>query len=441
MKLAAEWEQCAPPDQPCRRSSTDPAPAGAAHQRINDIEVLRAVAIMCVLVQHSLWNLVFNVAWLGRLLRYAPLWCGVDLFFVVSGFVITRSLLPALRIAERPAAVLRRFWIRRAFRLWPAAWCWLAFMLFGSLIFRHPAFMGTPGLNVRGALAAMFAFANVRFGLHGFGVPYGPSFPYWSLSLEEQFYLFLPPMILLARRQLTPVLVLLLLVQLPLPHPRLYFFCRNDGLLWGVLLAASPALMRAAQVAIRHLASVRFGGAAVLLASLGAMTQLSPPFEQSPPYWLGGLAAVAAIPVWLAAADRDVFHTGPLQRPVLWLGSRSYALYLCHMPIYHCAFALARHSADLLFHMNIDIRSMLIGLPLLLAASEATYRLVETPFRALGTRLSRWPVGAWRRHLTSLPNAQLCEAGTEDSCRAAHTTAGARRRGSGAKPLVGEANK
>jgi len=363
------------------------APA-TTHRRIDDIEVLRAVAIVCVLVQHSLWNLVFNVPWLGRMLHHTPLWCGVDLFFVVSGFVITRSLLPSLRGTDHPAAVLRRFWIRRAFRLWPAAWFWLAFMVGGSLIFRHPAFMGTPALNVRGALAAIFAFANIRFGLHAFGTPYGPSLPYWSLSLEEQFYLVSPLVMLLARRYLPLVIVLLLAVQLPLPHPRLYFFFRNDGLLWGVLLAASPPLLRAASAAARQLARVPFAGLAVLLAALGAMTQLSPPFEQSPPYWLGALAAVAAIPVWLAAADRNVFSAGPLQRPVLWLGSRSYALYLCHMPIYQCAFAMARHTARPLFHINIEMCSLLIGLPLLAAAAEATYRFVEAPLRGLGARLA-----------------------------------------------------
>jgi len=356
----------------------------AAHRRIEDIQVLRAAAITCVLVQHSLWNLVFNVKWLEHGLAHAPLWCGVDLFFVVSGFVITHSLLPKLNAVKHAGAVLRSFWIRRAFRLWPAAWFWLAFMLVGSLVFRHPAFMGPPRLNVLGATAAVFGYANIRLGRFAFYTFYGPSLPYWSLSLEEQFYLLLPPVMLIARRHLSLVMLLLLLIQLPLPHPRLYFFCRNDGLLWGVLLASSPALQSAAVSAARLIARVKFGGLAILLAVLGAMTQLSPPFERSPPFWLGALAATGAILVWLAGAGRNVFHTGKLQRPVLWLGSRSYALYLCHIPIYQCAFALARHLAS---PVNIELRSALIGLPLLAAVSEATYRLLETPLRRLGAGL------------------------------------------------------
>jgi peptidoglycan/LPS O-acetylase OafA/YrhL len=263
-------------------------------------------------------------------------------------------------------------------------------MVAGSLVFRDPPFMGTLAQNMRGSVAAVFAAANIRFGLHGFGMPYGPTFPYWSLSLEEQFYLILPVVILLARRHLALLLVVLIAVQLPLAHPRLYFFLRNDGLLWGVLLAASPILAGAAPAAAGWLARVPLGGPIVLLACVAVMTQLSPPLEQSPPYRLGAMAAAAAIPVWLAGANRDVFHAGPLQRAVLWLGSRSYALYLCHLPIYQCAAALARRGlpADFLFPDHIELRSAVIGVPLLLATADLTYRGVETPLRRYGIRLS-----------------------------------------------------
>jgi peptidoglycan/LPS O-acetylase OafA/YrhL len=361
------------------------APHASSHSRIEDIEVLRAVAITCVLVQHSLWNLVFNVSWLQYGLVHAPLWCGVDLFFVVSGFVISRSILPRLHGTGKLRHSLRSFWIRRVFRLWPAAWLWLALILFGSLVFRRPAFMGSPNLNLMGAAAAVFGYADIRVGLHPFATFYGPSMPYWSLSLEEQFYILLPPVILLVRRHLPFVVLFLLLMQLPLPHPRLYFFCRNDGLLWGVLLASSPALSTTAISAARRIARVKFSGLAILFVALGAMTQLSPPFEQSPPFWLGTLAAVAAIPVWLGGADRNLFRFGKLQQPVLWLGSRSYALYLCHDPIYQCAFALARHIA---LPIDVNIRSAAIGLPLLALAAECSYRLVETPLRRFGAGLA-----------------------------------------------------
>jgi peptidoglycan/LPS O-acetylase OafA/YrhL len=364
-------------------------PPTAPHRRIEDIEILRALAISLVLIQHSLWNLVFDVPWLLDLLRVVPMWCGVDLFFVVSGFVITRGLAPALQ-DHGGLHALPRFWLRRMFRLWPASWLWLALIVLGSVVFQHPPFMGAPWLNVRGALAGAFGFANIRFALNGFAHQYGPSFPYWSLSLEEQFYLLLPFLVLLARRHLALVAAVLLLVQFPLAHGRLYFFARTDGLLWGVLIASSPAVMRLGGLAARRLAPWPGAGAVVLALSLAGMSQISPAFEQSPPFRLGLLAAFAALPVWLASANADLFRAEKLQPALLWLGSRSYALYLCHVPVFECAAALSHWWLPLahLLPEHAELRSTLVGVPLLAAAAELTYVWVETPLRRVGARLA-----------------------------------------------------
>jgi peptidoglycan/LPS O-acetylase OafA/YrhL len=352
--------------------------------RIGDIEVLRAVAITLVLIQHS-----FNVPWLERLLRVMPMWCGVDLFFVVSGFVITRGLRPLLMDVGWSWEVLRRFWVKRAFRLWPASWFWLALIVVGSVIFANPPFMGTVPLSLYGALAGVFCFADIRFGLNGFGQPYGASFPYWSLSLEEQFYILLPLLILFARRQLPWVVMALLLLQFPLAHDRLYFFMRTDGLLWGVLLASSPFLISAGRAAARGLAAIPAAGFIAIAVSLVGMSRCSPSFEQSPPFHLGIVAMFAALPVWLASADLNLFRAGRLQPALIWLGSRSYALYLCHVPVFQCAAAISHWWSPIagVLPSHVELRSTLIGLPLLAAAAEFTHRAVEAPLRRAGARL------------------------------------------------------
>lgn len=358
------------------------------HAPIDDIQVLRAAAILCVLIEHSWLNLVSPLDWFTSFLHHVPLWCGVDLFFVISGFVITRSLLRQVVAASHPGRVLARFWIRRAFRLWPAAWLWLALMVVGSTIFKDPPIFSTLAVNLRSALAGMLAYANIRFALHPM-VPYGPSYPYWSLSLEEQFYLLLPPLLLMARRRVWWVALALILVQLPLAHPRLYFFLRNDGLLWGVLLASAPACQRGAKHAAAAIARVAFAGPIILLAAIGEMARLSPAFEASPPFLVGGMAIVAALPVWLAGADRDLFHCGPLQPAALWVGSRSYVLYLCHVPIYQFASMIShRIGIDQVFGANADARSIALAVPLLILAVEFTYRGVERPLRDAGARIA-----------------------------------------------------
>jgi peptidoglycan/LPS O-acetylase OafA/YrhL len=154
-------------------------------------------------------------------------WQGVDLFFAVSGFVIASGLLPQLRPLARHAGVaaqwrsawplLRRFWVRRIWRLWPAAWLWLGIVplatawLIGQSAFRA---MHT---NFWAAVAGVFLFANFRYATAGAHFRYyGATVTYWRLSLEEQFYLVLPPAILLAGRCLPWLLIAGIAVQFPL---------------------------------------------------------------------------------------------------------------------------------------------------------------------------------------------------------------------------------
>jgi peptidoglycan/LPS O-acetylase OafA/YrhL len=356
--------------------------------RIADIQVLRAVAITLVLIQHAWFNLVFNVPWYTALITHVPMWCGVDLFFVISGFVIARSLVPSLD-GPHAGLALGRFWVRRIFRLWPAAWLWLALPLAGSFLFRDPPFLGTVYLNFHGAVAGLLAFANFRFA-HLPHQPYGATYPYWSLSLEEQFYLLLPALVLIARRHLPWVALALALVQLPLPHDRLYFFLRSDGLLWGVFLATAPVAREAGRRAARWLTRIPFAGWIVLALAVAAMSALSPGLEISPPWRLGAMAMCGAVVVLFAGADRNLLHGGPWQPVLLWVGSRSYVLYLCHVPIYQCAAALSRWIGDRdpILGSHLELRSTLIGLVALIAAAEATHRLVELPWRRRGGRLA-----------------------------------------------------
>ncbi|MDR6373862.1 peptidoglycan/LPS O-acetylase OafA/YrhL [Paraburkholderia caledonica] len=96
-------------------------------KRNDDIEILRGVAVLFVLGDHLLgfWN-IEGVQ--SALSDYLSLWGGVDLFFAISGFVITRSLLRSMAdlhsLQDRVRALVS-FWIKRVWRLWPAAWFWL----------------------------------------------------------------------------------------------------------------------------------------------------------------------------------------------------------------------------------------------------------------------------------------------------------------------------
>src|SRR5207302_1035375 len=201
-------------------------------RRIADIEVLRAVAITMVLIAHST-----ILGWYSRILGDAgqilSLGAGVDLFFAISGFVIVRSLLPVGRFSEFAVP----FWIKRAFRILPAAWLWLAIGLLATAFFNSSGVFGTLDANARDAVAAFLQVQNIHYGncidttqatCAPGGIPFGL---YWSLSLEEQFYLVLPFVFFLPRHLMIIGLVCGVLLQLFTVRSGMAAQLRTDALM------------------------------------------------------------------------------------------------------------------------------------------------------------------------------------------------------------------
>lgn len=213
--------------------------------KIEDIEWLRAVAILLVVVHHANNNLF---AWATPGLQffygYFEGSVGVDLFFAISGFVIARDLLPRLERTYSGEPVIREilaFWIRRIWRLLPSAWIWLAVILFLAVFFNTSGAFGSVRANLEATVAAILQVANFRLAESFIGASeYGASSVYWSLSLEEQFYLVFPVAAIMLRRHLFIVVAGLALWQLFSVRSGLnmYAICfRTDALCLGVLLA------------------------------------------------------------------------------------------------------------------------------------------------------------------------------------------------------------
>lgn len=363
--------------------------------RIDDIELLRGVAVLLVVLHHVNGNLFVPP---GRFLpeffaRFGG-WVGVDLFFAISGFVIAASLLPALAAlsgARGKAGEVLRFWTRRAFRLLPAAWAWLALILLLSVGFNERGFFGTPQVNLDAALAGALQYANVRFA-EVFGVSfYGASFVYWSLSLEWQFYLLLPLLACLPRGWLAPVLLAWLLLLCVLPRGIWGMSFRTDAIAWGVLLALLAQTPRWGAWS-RAVAGSRGVAGAAVLGGIVALALLGSPLAEGMPLRINLIALVAALVTAVAAANTDAlraFCPGRLRAAGLWLGTRSYAVYLCHVPVmYLLREAAARAGLPLVESAALALLLYALALAIL---AEATYRLVEQPFRGLGRRLTRTP--------------------------------------------------
>jgi peptidoglycan/LPS O-acetylase OafA/YrhL len=366
------------------------------------LDGVRALAIGAVLLYHSL-----PAALPGGFL-------GVEVFFVLSGYLITSLLLAEWGRHQR--LDLPAFWRRRARRLLPA----LLALLLVALAF---AAVWLPGevAQLRGdVLAAVGYVANWRAVLEQrpyFEVVGRPPLlqHLWSLAVEEQFYLLWPLLLLAGLRWLPrPALLGLVLagaagsaaLMAGLAQPdadpsRVYYGTdtRASGLLLGAALAFVWSVER--PPARVHAGLLHLVGIGSLAALVVAGLRLG---ETAPLLYRGGFVAVDLATVGLLAvavhpkARPEAWLLG--LPPLRWLGERSYGLYLWHWPVV----ALTRPELDVPLD-GMPLLLLRLGATIVLA--ELSYRFVELPVRtgALGRAYRRWRTGrraqrwslSWRR--------------------------------------------
>ncbi len=362
-------------------------------KRIMDIEVLRAIAVLGVLFHHLQGSLFTDpVPLLEKIHGWAQPWWGVDLFFAISGFVIARSLIPTLQGCTTRREYwqqTRNFWLRRAFRLLPSAWLWLALMLLACVFLNRSGAFGTLSANLQATLAGVLQYANFRFADSFFHYEYGSSFVYWSLVLEEQFYLLFPLLILLFRQRLVWALLALVAVQILTVRTPLLMVVRTDALALGVLLAmwsAQPGYQRWEPTFLRR----PWAAIAALIAIGSLLSFMATDRFTFAPYRIGSIAVLGALLVWIASYNRDyLMPAGAVQRVLAWVGSRSYGMYLIHIPAYQLVRELIfrLQNAGLPSPAGHPIVTLLLAFGLIVLLSELNYRVIEMPMRNRGAAL------------------------------------------------------
>ena len=295
-----------------------------------DIEGLRAVAIGAVLLFHA------GVPWAeGGFI-------GVDVFFVISGFLITGLLVREWRRSERIDLVV--FYARRFRRLLPAALLAIVVTVAASwLVLSQLRF---PSVAVDGAAAALYVsnirFANEAIDYLGAEAAPSPLLHFWSLGVEEQFYLFWPLIVLLAMRALglrwlwlmvgavTAVSLSLSLVWTDIAAPWAFFSLPTRAWQLGVGALMAVGVLRVPSRAPGWLgAALTWAG----LAVIGAGVLL---IDKDTPY--PGTAALIPV-VGTALVIIGSTHAQGLPSRLLatrfprWIGRISYSLYLWHWPL------------------------------------------------------------------------------------------------------------
>ncbi|MGE8178299.1 acyltransferase family protein [Pseudomonas fluorescens] len=362
-------------------------------KRIMDIELLRGIAVLGVLFHHLQGSLFTDtVPLLQTITAFGQPWWGVDLFFAISGFVIARSLIPTLQgcsTRQEYWQQTRNFWLRRAFRLLPSAWLWLALMLLACVFLNRSGAFGTLHANVQATLAGIAQYANFRFADSFYHYEYGTSFVYWSLSLEEQFYLLFPLLILVCRKHLVWALLALVAVQVLTLRTPILMVVRTDALALGVLLAmwsGRPGYVRWEPTFLRR----PWAGVSVLLIISVMLSVLATDRFTFTNYRIGAIAVLSAVLVWVASYNRDyLMPRGLLKSLMTWIGSRSYGIYLIHIPAYSLVreFIFRLQAVNLPNPAGHPILTLLIAGGVIALLSELNYRCIEMPMRNRGAAL------------------------------------------------------
>jgi peptidoglycan/LPS O-acetylase OafA/YrhL len=344
-----------------------------------ELDGLRAFAVLGVMAYHYWLNLAPG----GFL--------GVDLFFVLSGFLITRLLLEEVQRSGR--IKLGQFYSRRAARLLPALFLVCAFVAIDALTVKT---LGTASESLRGVVAALLYVTNWVGVFSHTSLSLGHL---WSLAVEEQFYLVWPVVMLLAihhggvqtLRRTSMVLFAVASIQMAVRSlagvsgfPTLYFSTDAHPmvmLMAGCSLACVADTITSSQSRVmrfwtRVAAAPFVAVVAVLFLKAGALHGIW--------YYRGGFSFVAVgFALVINRALTSDWVTAPLRaRPIVWVGRLSYGLYLYHIPIYlFVGYKLQgqRHSSEIAISLIITF-----------AAAAASYYVVERPIRrAVANRTTR----------------------------------------------------
>lgn len=362
------------------------------HKRIEEIEVLRGIAVLAVFVYHGA-ALLYSPGVLAATIRSLHLELGVDLFFVISGFVISRELIGSIEAARAQGtmrSVVYAFWTRRAFRLLPSAWLSLAVLILIAFFYNSSGAAGSKWGNVWDALYAAVHLANFHwYQCMWASAQCGVNPVYWSLSLEEQFYLLLPLVLVALGPRSIYFFVIACVVQIFTVRNgwSATWIIRTDGLLMGVLLGYFSKT-RAYEHVLMEAFKVR---PLMWIASL-AILVLVPWNPTAHPLWIGITAIFAGVLVLLASADKGLLMpAGVLRTALTWVGSRSYAIYLFHVPVNLFVLESANRFLDTPSLAAGKYNALLVASSFLLTMglSNLNFRFVETPFRKVGSTLSK----------------------------------------------------
>lgn len=334
-----------------------------------DIEGLRAVAVLGVVLFHLGWR------------RLSGGFAGVDVFFVISGFVITRMVSDEIAHGQFSFG---RFYRRRIFRIVPALLVTIACTTVATFVLFSPDRLMSYS---RSAIGALLSFSNIVFwseaGYFDVASDLKPLLHTWSLGIEEQFYLIWPAVLFLVCRDLDPrgkstrpLRVILLLSVTSLLAAELFRHGAASLVFYWMPFRIFEFGAGAALVFLPRTEPTRLGNAA-LISGLAAIVLTFFAYDRLTPF-PGITALLPCVGAVLAIAGGQTRLGGWLlgNKVSTYFGRHSYALYLVHWPLVVLAKQRLSGSDSVLFMGGLFVATV--------ASAHLMHVMVEVPFRSWG---------------------------------------------------------
>jgi Predicted acyltransferases len=363
-------------------------------KRISQLDGVRGIAILLVIVWHYFTCQIVApprsvLFYCSRLTNFG--WSGVDLFFVLSGFLIASILLDH-RYASN---YFRVFYLRRVCRILPIYFLLLALFVVvsASSIGASPSFRWLLGHPLPTWSYATFT-QNILMGIRG---DFGPNWLgiTWSLAVEEQFYVFVPLLIYFLPRRILLLVFIIAVLTAPILRymsPGFHGFVntpwQSDSLFSGAALAVLVRWHPFVTGIRQHRRFLR----ALFLAILGVaavLTIRATPFAQAmEKFWLAGLYAIFILVAFVGTEP----WLGRLLRfsVLVRFGQLSYGIYLFHETVSGVLHGMLRHSKPQIRTIS-DAAVTVLALCVTMLLAAMSYRFFEQPILRFGHRFQYSP--------------------------------------------------
>jgi peptidoglycan/LPS O-acetylase OafA/YrhL len=365
-----------------------------------EIEALRGAAVLLTMVTHLPILLPYHREVFSKIFAVVMPSTGVDLFFCISGYVVSKAyidLFDQQRAQGQFWTAVQAFWIRRVYRLLPSAWLWLVVGLLCSIFFNHSGIFSSWFENLRSATAVMTFSGNFA---NQFGLLLHPNEVYWSLALEEQFYMLFPLFLFIVLPHWRwRLLLLMVAVQFFLDRnvfgsrsAALVAAFRLDSIMWGVLIFLFSRTLQYRQFEPVFLRNAKLS--TMLCNALLVYLLIAVPAQLiAVPVAMGMVALITALLVFMASfAAGYIVHIPVLTPFLIGLGARSYGVYLIHVVAYRLTFEGWSRYADsrgAALNPHDTVPMLLTALLLIVILAEFNFRVIEVPLRNRGTVLAK----------------------------------------------------